>query len=314
MTRHSPIIAAAICTYDRYERLEKAIESCIAQELSPEDFEIIIVDNSPNRDAAHRFGARYQHVPHLDYLIEREPGLSNARNVALHHSSAPIIAYLDDDAIADPEWLGALVTAYDSYGDAAHAAGGRITPIWESPRPDWLHDDRLGFVSVVDWGGSTRALGPGEWVAGANVSFRRDPLISMGGFNTDLGRKGAGSHLLSNEETKVLEALQRAGGQVLYVPEAQVSHLVDQRRLDPAWFRRRAAWQAVSDYMADPDLARSGDAAMDHALGFLLRQPPRHRNVAGIRRSPDDALMFNDQLDAIYNLTVAMLAGLEDVA
>lgn len=314
MTHQTPRIAAVICSYERYDLLERAIASCIAQDLSPEDYEIIVVDNSPNRDQAHHFASRYQGIAHLDYLVEPTPGLSNARNVALHHSGAEIVAYLDDDAIADPGWLGALMEAYDSYGDLAQAAGGRITPLWDGPRPDWLHDDRLGFVSVVDWGGVTRTLGAGEWIAGANISFRRAALLAQGGFDPSLGRKGIGNHLLSNEESAVLRHIGHAGGRVLYVPDAKVAHLVDRRRLDPVWFRRRSAWQAVSDYLENPDLAGSPDIALKDALDFLMQQPPRHRSIAGIRRTPQDADMFNQQLDAIYNLTVAMLAGMESVA
>lgn len=311
MTVTRPRIAAAICTYNRYDLLDSAIQSCLDQDLDPAEFEIIVVDNSPDHAAAESFGEAYRHHANLTYLVEKTPGLSNARNVAARTSSAEIIVYLDDDAIARPEWLRALLAAYDAFGPSVSVAGGRISPIWDMPRPDWLGDDKLGYVSVVDWGGSARVLKEHEWIAGANISFRRAPLIEIGGFDTALGRKGPETNLLSNEESDVVAKLTEDGGMVLYVPEAEVDHLVDRRRLSQEWFRRRSAWQAVSDSLNDPSVAGWAADALDNALGYLLRQPPRYRSISGLRRDIDDPDEFNEQIDAIYNMTIAMLAGLK---
>ncbi|MFC6689689.1 glycosyltransferase family 2 protein [Jhaorihella thermophila] len=309
----TPRIAAAICTYNRYDLLGEAIESCLKQDLDPSEFEIIVVDNSPDHAAAESFGQAYREHANLTYLVERTPGLSNARNVAARNSSAPIIAYLDDDAIARPGWLRAYLAVYDSFGPAVNVAGGRINPIWDVPRPSWLSDRDLGYVSVVDWGGSARILKEHEWLAGANISFRRAALLEIGGFDTGLGRKGPELHLLSNEESEVIERLTENGGLALYVPQAEVDHLVDRRRLTQEWFRRRAAWQAVSDWVADPAMADRAEGALNKALDYLLRQPPRYRSISGLYREIDDPEAFREQVYAIYNFTIATLAGLKSV-
>lgn len=302
-----------ICTYDRYDVLPKAINSCLEQSLPTDSFEIIIVDNSPDHVAAREFAGAYMGAENLAYLVEEKPGLSNARNIGARTSKADIVAYLDDDAIAAPDWLEALIRAYDAHGSKAVAAGGQVLPLWDAPRPAWLHDEKLGYVSVVDWGGSTRYLGQGEWIAGANISFRRKALLSIGAFDTSLGRNGTERSLLSNEESDVLKRLAATGGRVLYVPDATVRHLVDQRRLKQDWFRRRSAWQAVSDYIENGDAPDWADGAFDSALDFLHRQPPRYRRIAGLGREMEQADEFNDQLDAIYNLTLATLSGLKSV-
>lgn len=307
----SPRIAAVICTYNRYDLLGSAIDSCIAQDLDPSEFEIIVVDNSPDHLAAGQFGEPYQKHENLTYLIEKTPGLSNARNVAARLSKAEIVAYLDDDAIAKPDWLRGLLQAYDAFGPSVMVAGGKISPIWDVPRPAWLGDSKLGYVSVVDWGGSARVIKRDEWIAGANISFRREALLEAGGFDTALGRKGPETSLLSNEETDVLKKLTEKGGLVLYVPEAEVDHLVDRRRLEQEWFRRRSAWQAVSDSLNDPSIGDRAAEAGENARGYLLRQPPRYRSVAGLSRDHEDPEEFNHQLDAIYNMTVSILSGLK---
>ncbi|WP_428929892.1 glycosyltransferase family 2 protein [Marinibacterium sp. SX1] len=305
----APRIAAAICTYNRHDLLALAIDSCLAQDMALSDYEIIVVDNSPDHAAAAQFGEAYKDRPNLTYMVEKTPGLSNARNVAARHTRADVIAYLDDDAIAKPNWLRELVRAFESFGPSAMIAGGKISPIWDVPRPAWLGDSKLGHVSVVDWGGATRVIKRNEWIAGANISFRRAPLLQIGGFDTELGRKGPESSLLSNEETDVLRKLSDLGGLALYVPEAEVDHLVDRRRLDQMWFRRRSAWQAVSDSINDPTVDGWAADAMDNALEYLLRQPPRYRSVAGFNRPLEDPEDFEAQLDAIYNYTIAMLSG-----
>lgn len=307
-------ITAVICTYNRYDLLDLAIQSCLEQDLDPTEFEIVVVDNSPDHAAAKSFGMAYDGHANLTYLVERTPGLSNARNVAARASSAEFIVYLDDDAIARPDWLRALLAAYEAFGPGVNVVGGKISPIWDAPRPAWLGDDKLGYVSVVDWGGGTRVLKDQEWIAGANISFRRAPLVEIGGFDTGLGRKGPETNLLSNEESDVVARLTERGGLVLYAPEAEVAHLVDRRRLSQEWFRRRAAWQAVSDSLNDPSVAGWAAEALDNALGYLLRQPPRYRSISGLRREIDDPAEFNDQIDAIYNMTIAMLAGFKSTS
>ncbi|MFK7752088.1 MAG: glycosyltransferase family 2 protein [Sedimentitalea sp.] len=306
-------ISAIICTYNRYDLLGSAIDSCLAQSMDQGDFDVIVVDNSPDAAGAKAFAAKYADQTALSYVHETTPGLSNARNVGAAHSKAEIVAFLDDDAIAKPDWLAALVAAYDSFGPSTSVAGGKISPIWDQPRPSWLADDKLGYVSVVDWGGKTRPLGPSEWIAGANISFRRKALLDAGGFDTNLGRNGPEVNLLSNEETAVLRSLSDAGGIALYVPEAEVDHLVDRRRLNQEWFRRRAAWQAVSDFLSNPDIGQWSGNAMDNSLDYLLKQPPRHRAISGLCCELDDSDDFNDQINAVYNMTVAMLAGLKSV-
>ncbi|MEO1330269.1 MAG: glycosyltransferase [Pseudomonadota bacterium] len=302
-------IAAVICTYNRYDLLDKAIQSAIKQSLPKDEYTIYVIDNSPDYAFAEKFGQKYAGVENLVYVVERTPGLSNARNVAAAATSADVVAYLDDDAVAYPTWLHHLLEAYEMFGDSAGVVGGRILPIWDVPRPSWLHDDNLGYVTVVDYGGSTRICEPHEWVAGANISYKRDLLLEVGGFDTNLGRKGPESSLLSNEETQVSDAIHARGAQTIYAPSAVVDHLVDKRRLDQEWFRKRAAWQAVSDYLKNPNVVEWSHLAYDATLEFLMKQPARHRNISGLRSEQTEAEGFRDQLGAIYNMTIASLCG-----
>jgi glycosyltransferase involved in cell wall biosynthesis len=310
----APRITAAICTYDRYDLLVKAIASLTRQTLATKDFEILVIDNSPDGAASKEISASYARISNLRWSFVETPGLSNARNVATELARAPIIAFMDDDAIAHPSWLAELLDTFRDFGDQARVVGGRVDPIWEIPQPAWLPNSMLGYVSVVDWGGVARFAVDKEWIAGTNIAFRVEALKQVGGFPVHLGRKRGGQALLSNDESDVIERMAAEGSRLIYAPEAIVEHLVPAERLTQAWFRRRAAWQGVSDYLLDP--ARFFEAAPGYWRGvtnYYTRLPPKYRTPRGLYVEQQDPDMFEMQMSAIYNFTIAMLAGFRDL-
>lgn len=306
-------ITAAICTYERYDLLPGAIESVLAQTLPPGSFELIVIDNSPDAARSAQAAAAFAGRPGLTWRHEARPGLSNARNVAARLASAPIIAFLDDDALADTVWLENVAGCFDQFGDAVQVVGGRIRPWWGAPRPDWLPDEMLGDITVVDLGNQRRLLNEGEWVAGANIAFRVAALQGAGWFDTSLGRTGGGASLLSAEETALTDRIKAAGGKVAYDPLAAVDHWVDPERLTQRWFRRRAAWQAVSDYLRDPKGKMDRrDQAWAGMKDWLITCNPADRTMRGLALHQDDPKAFRWQSSAIYNAMTAMLAGLDE--
>jgi glycosyltransferase involved in cell wall biosynthesis len=306
-------ITAAICTYQRYDLLPGAIDSVLAQSLPRDAFQVVVVDNSPDPERSLREAEPFARHDNLAWHHEPRPGLSNARNVAARLAGAPLIAYLDDDARADVAWLETIAGCFDHYGDDVQVVGGRIRPWWGAPRPAWLADELLGDITVVDLGPERRLLGDGEWVAGANIAFRIAALRDAGWFDTSLGRTGGGASLLSAEETALTDRIRALGGRVAYDPAAAVDHWVDPERLTQRWFRRRAAWQAVSDYLRDPRarLAKREDA-WAAVKGFLLQQNPADRTLRGLALEQDGAAEFRWQVSAVYNAVSALLAGLDE--
>lgn len=309
-----PKIASVICTYNRYDFLEESLNSLLAQDMDPSEFEIIIVDNSPDFDVAASYQAKLG-GDRVNYLIERIAGLSNARNVGLRTSTAKIVHFLDDDAVAKPDLLTRLVEAFDFFGEKAGVIGGQVLPRWGAARPAWLSDNLLGFLSVVDWGGDLRFTSASEWLAGANIAFNREAVLALGAFSTDLGRKGGGASLLSNEEAAVVERLGAAGFLSAYAPAASVDHFVPPERLTREWFRRRIAWQAVSDYIAYPERAGSNlQGAWRQVSEFLVGLPPRDRSISGLFSELDTSEEFKKQMDAVYNSISILLSGKDRVA
>jgi glucosyl-dolichyl phosphate glucuronosyltransferase len=301
-----PRLSVAICTYARYEVLPDAVDSVLKQDCEPGFLEVIVIDNSPDQAAAENLSRRYRSEPRIRYVLEPVPGLSNARNVATSLARADVVAFIDDDAIAAPDWAIRIVEAFATTGPRAAVIGGRVLPHWVSAKPTWLGDDLLGHLSIVDWGGSLRQLSPDQWLAGCNIAFDRKALTAVGGFSRALGRIGSGLSLLSNDEMDVIEKMRATGRICMYCPEAVVEHVIDPARLTRSWFRRRAGWQAVSDFIGDPErMAAYAPAAAEH---IRLRKRSRDTPM-GFFRQVEDPDEFRRDVGLAYDLVVATLAG-----
>lgn len=307
-------ISVTICTYNRYDCLAKAIESVQNQTFSQEKYKILIIDNSPDYEYAQKIQEKYHNPPFLIYHIERIPGLSNARNVAAKLCETEFITYIDDDAIASPEWLEKIVEGFDSFGTDAAVLGGRVDPIWEIERPAWLDDTLVSYVSVVNWGGEIRVAKPDEWFAGANISFRTQDVLENGGFDVSLGRTGGGTSLMSNEEIQLLNKIKSKGKLTIYAPEAKVDHLVEKKRLNKAWFRKRVAWQAVSDYQMNPEKTiQDAQSGWNFLLEYFFGLPPKERTIRGLFYDTDDPKQFREQLWALSTFTAMLLSGFDSL-
>ncbi|MGA2412306.1 MAG: glycosyltransferase [Candidatus Binataceae bacterium] len=310
LTRNAPRISAAICTYNRYDLLETALASLRQQTISKGEYSILVVDNSPDPNKARAFVDKYDKVENIRCLYTSTAGLANARNIALDACDTELIAYLDDDAIASPGWLESLQNAFDLFGARAGAAGGPVDPIWQEDRPAWLPDDLLSALTVVDWGGSIRALCDGQWIAGANMAFRTHAVRDAGAFSTGLGRVGAGSVLLSNEEIEILAKLRSAGLRTIWAPGARVRHLVGRERLQQSWLRKRYAWQAVSDFVSSQGKsAIDFNASWQGLAHYFNALPPRLRTPRGLFVEVTDPDVFSMQVHANYSMTMLLLAG-----
>lgn len=246
-------LTIVICTNNRYGLLEKALASALAQGDAPA--EIIVVDNSSNKDEAKAFARRYSGCPQIRFAFEEIQNLSHARNAGVALARTDIVAFMDDDALAEPVWAKALAEAFATGGSDVGCVGGPVRPIWASAPPTWLTPALAGYLSILDLGDKQKELAPGEWLAGCNIAFNRQALLDIGGFRTDIGRTGNPLCLMSNEETAAWQKLKRAGKKVLYSPHAIVFHHVDENRVNTPWLSRRIAWQAVSDTISDPEYA-----------------------------------------------------------
>jgi glycosyltransferase involved in cell wall biosynthesis len=241
----SVTISAVICTHNRLPYLRKALDSLVRQTLDPTRYEILVIDNASTDGTAEAVRDELPRTGNVRYAHEPRLGLSIARNTGHRLARGAYIAYLDDDAVADPRWLEAVVAAFDAEGERIGILGGPVIPIWERPRPDWLPDELLGFLTILDAPRPAGFIGPDQLLVGANLVVARQALEAAGGFPVDLGRRG--SQLQSNEELALRTRLEDLGYGVYYDPAVKVQHHVAPERLEKGWFYRRLYWQGRSE-------------------------------------------------------------------
>lgn len=277
----APVVSVVVCTRNRAGDLRTALESLNAQAPGTPPFEVIVVDNASTDDTA-RVSSEYADRLSLQYVLESRIGLCHARNTGWRQAKGHYIAYFDDDAVASPGWVGAIVEAFRQ-APLAGVVGGRVEPIWQAPRPPWLSDQVAFALTIVDWSAEPKTLEDlrAEWLVGANMAIRADVLRRIGGFREELGR--VGSRLLSNEDTFLLREVIGLGYSCFYFPDMAVKHLTSASRLNKAWFRRRYYWQGVSDAAMEIIETRPTTRARV-AMGLraswdLLRRPGRVRTL-----------------------------------
>jgi glycosyltransferase involved in cell wall biosynthesis len=205
-----------------------------------------VVDNASTDDTQMVVDSMAPELPQLRYVFETRLGLSWARNAGLAQASGPYVAYLDDDAKAAPGWLQALLAVFDEHAPAC--IGGPVLLDWNG-LPQRVPKRYWSLLSYVDYGDEDRALSEKEYLVGANMAFDRTVLSRLGGFCTDLGRKG--TRLLSGEEAQLVSRIRDGGGVVYYAAHAPVWHLVQPDRIRPAWLWRRIFWDGASQPLID---------------------------------------------------------------
>lgn len=229
-----------ICAYtlDRLDVLSQAIES-VRRQSSPAHEIVLSVDHSPELLA--EAGRRWPDVRLVEN--QEEQGLSGARNSGVAECSGDVIAFLDDDAVAAPDWLERLGEAYRDPG--VLGAGGAVRPAWVEGKPGW-------FPSEFDWVvGCTHSGMPQEREAvrnlvGANMSFRRGALEEVGAFRHELGRVGTIPAGCEETDLCIRVGQRWPEAQILYDPAAAVDHFVPASRGTRSYFTSRCRGEGRS--------------------------------------------------------------------
>jgi O-antigen biosynthesis protein len=198
-----PRVSVIVCAYNAADTLEDNLQSL--ERLTYPDYEIILV-NDGSRDRTAEIARRHPSVR----LIEMpNQGLSAARNVGLAEATGEIAAYTDADTRVDPDWLTFLVQPF-LQSDVVGSGGPNVVPADDPP---------VAQCIARAPGGPTHVLlddRTAEHVPGCNMAFRRDALLSIGGFNP--------IYLRAGDDVDVCWRLQSRGWKIGFAPSALVWH------------------------------------------------------------------------------------------
>ncbi|MFG2818188.1 glycosyltransferase family 2 protein [Kitasatospora sp. NPDC048365] len=259
-------LTVAICAYtlDRWDDLSAAVASVRAQHRPPAELLLVVDHNPALLERARR------ELPGVRVLpSEQRRGLSGARNTALSAARGELIAFLDDDAVADRGWTAHLLAGYRD--PRVFGVGGLVRPWWLEGRPDWFPSEFDWVVGCSYHGLPDRGSEVRNFI-GANMSFRRAPALAAGGFRTDLGR--VGTRPLGCEETElcIRLAVRNPGAVLRYEPSAGVRHRVPGHRGTVRYFTARC----YAEGRSKAAVVRYGGAArgLSSERGYLRRTVP----------------------------------------
>lgn len=261
-------VAAIVCahTLDRWHDITQALTSVQEQSRSADEI-ILAVDNNHELfvKATETFSSFAKVVQNTG-----PQGVSPTRNAAAAATSCEVLAYLDDDASADPAWIQKLLAWYSD--PAVVGVGGLALPAWEGgQQPSWFPPSFLWVVGCSHVGVPTTA-GEVRNFIGCNMSIRRSAWSQVGGFCNDLGRVGSNGG--GGDETEFcLRVLEQVGGLIIHEPEAIVTHRVPASRQSLRYFTKRCYNEGLSKGQIT---ARSGASrALSEERSHLVSTLPR---------------------------------------
>jgi glycosyltransferase involved in cell wall biosynthesis len=216
-----PPISIVVCTQNRTKQLSECLQALLG--LDYPQFEILVVDNAPADEQTAKLTAE---LP-VRYVKEERPGLDWARNRGITEAQYPIIAFTDDDAIPDRNWLRAIARAFQ---DArVMAVTGSVLPVRLDTQAQNLFEFSYGGMNH----GFTRrmirrnSISPTEmlWASafgvGANMAFRKQVFERIKGFDValDVGTPSAGGG-----DVEMFHRLVAGGNTLVYEPSALIWH------------------------------------------------------------------------------------------
>lgn len=223
-------VAVVIPTLRRPESLGRALRSVFAQTgLAGHAVEVVIVDNDPAGTAAAPVDALRPHSPFpLTLVAAPRPGVATARNAGLQATDAPLIAFLDDDQEAGPEWLAALLAAQAGLG--ADVVFGPIRGVAEGA-PDWARAHLDAFFGRE--GPSGDRLIDRPWGCGNALLVRKTALPGPAPFDVAADQSGG-------EDDALFARVKASGGRFGWAALAWVSEIAPPHRATMGYALRRA--------------------------------------------------------------------------
>lgn len=275
-------ITVIVCAFTqrRLQVTVACVEAVLAQTCAPAAV-VVVVDH--NEALQERLAQTFADPRVTVMANPRDRGLSHARNAGIERVVTPFVAFVDDDAIPDPDWLAGLRAALD--GDAVVAAGGHARPRWAEEEPRWLAPELLWTVGC-SYAGMVRE-GPARNPLGCNMAFRTEVFARVGGFDPAVGRLG--SKPLGCEETELcLRTLRdQPGAGVVIIEGAEVDHLVTPERCRRRYVVRRCFYEGISKALVR---LLSDAAALDTERGYLTRALPA-ATLRALRAVPREGMI-----------------------
>jgi GT2 family glycosyltransferase len=281
-----PGISVIICAYtqQRWKNLQEVVASVREQRLAAGEI-VVVVDH--NQELFERIERELPEVIVVENTEKR--GLSGARNSGVARARYSIIAFLDDDVTAGPDWLSKF---WEGFRDpSVLGIGGGVHPSWGGAR--WFPEEFL-WVIGCSYRGMPQKADSIRNPIGANMAFRREVFEEIGGFRSEIGRRGNWPG--GCEETELcIRAHQRwPERKYLYIPEASVEHHIAVERITWGYFCRRCYYEGYSKAYIRKYVGIQEGLSSERSYTFKvlpraivreIAESVLRRNISGVARS-----------------------------
>jgi GT2 family glycosyltransferase len=278
----NPHASVVICAYteQRWDDLAAAVES-IRQQTVPQLEIIVVCDHNPR--LFEHASSQFRDVVVIENSGSR--GLSGARNSGTAAARGQVIAFLDDDAIAESDWMERLLNSYED--DRVVGSGGAITPIWLSGRPRWFPEEFLWVVGCTYRGLPTMPSDKVRNLIGCNMSFRRDAVRNVGGFAEGVGQVGGGMLRCDDTDFCIRVRQQQPGRVIFFEPRARVRHRVPAQRSTWRYFVARCFTEGIAKSMISRQVGAASGLSAERAYTFRVLPGGIARNFIDAARRLD---------------------------
>ena len=282
-------ISVVVCAYtmERFDQTRRCVASILAGDRHPDEV-LLIVDENP------MLCERLREVlpPEVQVFDSDGHGISDARTMALRLAIGSVVAFIDDDAWADPSWLFELSSAFKD-ADVL-GAGGRVEPDWEDASA--ALPPEIYWVVGATYRGHRTDAGPISRPLGCNMAVRREIFLALGGFPSAFGPR-SGTKMSSNEELAMFTTVTNhySDGCVHYVPTAVVHHFAPLSRCTVRYVISRSTVEGTSKadirrffgssvMAADRTYVRQviGSSVLGHLADAVRDRDPRSLRAAAL--------------------------------
>jgi len=231
------VLSITICTYNRIEYLKKCLKSILDQTQGSEIIEINIIDNNSTDTTKDYVTELQKQFPEVNYFVEKRQGISFARNLSFEVCKGMFLAFVDDDAVINKNWLEALLNELKNQNENI-IYGGPIYPNFESIPEDWIDKDYF-IRKFKDTDGFLGTIKSKEGFSGGNMCIAKNLFLKSEKFNTEIGMTG-GNLGLGEEPDFFYKLIMKNKDVKLYnISEMSITHSEASYKLEKEYLRDR---------------------------------------------------------------------------
>ncbi len=234
-------LSIVICSYNRAQYIGDALDSLYKQTTSLSDFEILLVDNNSTDGTPEVYKSWREIHPegNFQYLTEHQQGASYARNTGAAHAKTGWLCFIDDDAVAFPDFVANIIK-HTQEKPTIVGFGGKIIPKYIPEKPVWMSYYVSSLVGNFDYSPVPCAFKKGKYPLESNMVIKKSVFDQIGGFNTTLPGV-MGTLRIGGEGKELFYKVIGLGEEIYYDPNIIVYHVVETNKLTKEYLYRVAS-------------------------------------------------------------------------